>query len=660
MMTSSFVTRARETLTSSTVTVMAFCLLLCSVTLPIAQAACLGDCNGDGEVTVDDILIGVNIALGLRPLDDCPVFDDNADEEVTVDELLRAVNNALSQCPIEPIFPANYRDTFIEVRNCRFGIEHGGVNVRVLANSIAAEPYLQEQNPLPVGSIIVKEEYAGTDCNDDSELVQWRAMRKESPGFDPEDGDWHWQWVDLDRSVRFDDKSTCISCHRQPECLERDYMCTVEDERGSLRRVFDGLPSALLAISGTSSHDVFAVGSDKGDGPAVLHYDGQRWTQLPTGVRGDLWWVSQPPIDGDFYMAGSDGLILQYDPDTGTFHKHSTPGNELIYGIWGTATNDIWAVGGAVENQSTGGVVWHFDGADWTVQDLSAVRDAGIPTLYKVWGRSASDVYAVGRLGVILHFDGERWTQVVSNSVRPIITIHGNANNVVAVGGFFIDAVILELEGEQFTDRTPRGLPQMNGVFVPEDGEAVAVGREGSLALRGASTWEPRDTTLNTLNDLHTVWIDPEGGIWAVGGDVSVDLDDGLLAYGGRRVISSELVGTCARGGTSGIPATVSYQRDIGPLLTASGCTSAPCHGGLFLSSNFDLSSYSTSFQPGDQASAFGICPIVPGNPATSYLIEKLGPTPREGVRMPNGFPPLSEAQIELISTWILEGAQNN
>jgi hypothetical protein len=617
--------------------------------------ACVGDCNGDGEVTIDEILLGVSITLGTRPLVDCPRFDRNNDGEVTIDELLEAVNNALSGCPVEPVFPANYRDTFVEVRDCRLSIEHGGVSIRVLANPISVRPYQEERNPLPVGSVIVKEEYAGPDCDDDRELVRWRVMRKEMPGFDPEDGDWHWQWVEPDRSVLFDDKATCISCHRQPECVARDYMCTEEAEhpRGALRRIFDGLASAFLGVAGTSADDVYVVGSDRGEGPAVLHYDGDRWTRLRTDARGDLWWISVEPIDGKFYMCGSGGLILEYDPASRTFTRHETPGDDLLLGIWGTAADNLWAVGE--------GGIWRFDGETWTIEDVSTVRPQGIPTLNKVWGRSADDVYVVGERGVILNYDGNNWAEVESDSVRPLITIHGNGTHVVAVGGFFTEGVILELEGSAFRNRTPAGAPQMNGVFLPLGGEAVAVGWEGSLALRTSSGWQLRDTRLNTFKAFHAAWVDPEGGIWAVGGDLIVgDLQSGIIAYGGSRFISNELVDQCPAGGMNSGATTVSYAQDIAPLLTQSGCMNPTCHSGLFLSSNFDLGSYESGFEPGDQASTFNICPIVPGNPGASYLIEKLGPTPREGVQMPNSFPPLNAEQIELISTWILEGAANN
>jgi hypothetical protein len=60
---------------------------------------CVGDCDGGGAVTVDELVSGINIALGLRPITDCTAFDAGADGKVTVDEILAATNNALGGCP---------------------------------------------------------------------------------------------------------------------------------------------------------------------------------------------------------------------------------------------------------------------------------------------------------------------------------------------------------------------------------------------------------------------------------------------------------------------------------------------------------------------------------------------------------------------------------
>ncbi|HEX7408039.1 MAG TPA: hypothetical protein VF515_10380, partial [Candidatus Binatia bacterium] len=56
----------------------------------------------DGQVTVDEILTMVNIALGNAPVSDCEAGDGNGDHQITVDEILTAVNYALSGCPVRP------------------------------------------------------------------------------------------------------------------------------------------------------------------------------------------------------------------------------------------------------------------------------------------------------------------------------------------------------------------------------------------------------------------------------------------------------------------------------------------------------------------------------------------------------------------------------
>lgn len=70
---------------------------------PVAAQDCVGDCNSDGTVTVDEVLTGVSIALGNRTLAECPSFDGNGDQQVTVDEVILALNFALAGCPaVEP------------------------------------------------------------------------------------------------------------------------------------------------------------------------------------------------------------------------------------------------------------------------------------------------------------------------------------------------------------------------------------------------------------------------------------------------------------------------------------------------------------------------------------------------------------------------------
>jgi hypothetical protein len=59
---------------------------------------CVGDCDDNGAVTVQEVIKGVDIALGSATLDTCRQADADGSGTVTVNELLLAVNNALTGC----------------------------------------------------------------------------------------------------------------------------------------------------------------------------------------------------------------------------------------------------------------------------------------------------------------------------------------------------------------------------------------------------------------------------------------------------------------------------------------------------------------------------------------------------------------------------------
>jgi sugar lactone lactonase YvrE len=59
---------------------------------------CPGDCNGSRTVTVDEVVTGVNIALGAAAIDACDVLDLDEDGAVTVSELVSAVSALLNGC----------------------------------------------------------------------------------------------------------------------------------------------------------------------------------------------------------------------------------------------------------------------------------------------------------------------------------------------------------------------------------------------------------------------------------------------------------------------------------------------------------------------------------------------------------------------------------
>jgi len=60
---------------------------------------CTGDCNNDHMVTIEELVTGVNIALGNAEITTCDLFDANDDSRATIEELVAAVAAALNGCP---------------------------------------------------------------------------------------------------------------------------------------------------------------------------------------------------------------------------------------------------------------------------------------------------------------------------------------------------------------------------------------------------------------------------------------------------------------------------------------------------------------------------------------------------------------------------------
>jgi hypothetical protein len=81
--------------------IAALLLGLVVVVPPVAAGQCSCDCDGDGAVTIDELLLIVNIAQGGVPLDVCPNAPRGVDLMVTVDELISCVTFALDGCPSE-------------------------------------------------------------------------------------------------------------------------------------------------------------------------------------------------------------------------------------------------------------------------------------------------------------------------------------------------------------------------------------------------------------------------------------------------------------------------------------------------------------------------------------------------------------------------------
>ncbi|MCC7109911.1 MAG: hypothetical protein IT382_11520, partial [Deltaproteobacteria bacterium] len=282
--------------------------------------------------------------------------------------------------------------------------------------------------------------------------------------------------------------------------------------------------SALMSVGGTGPTDVWMVGAQPAPNtaPFVLHGDGNTWTTVATGTLHDLWWV-HAFAGGPTYLSGGGATLLRVDGEVVT--RLGTPGfaGQTVFGVWGAAPDDVWAVGGFAGRT---GFAWRTDGA--TVRDepipLDVPRsaDGEIGALLKVWGRSASDVWLVGGVGTVLHWDGTEMHVIPTDTTATLFTVTGDGEEVVIVGGDGANGVVLRGGVDGLVDDTPPGAPQLQGVTKDADGNLWVAGSGGYAAGQPpGGAWQAVQLGLaEAPESIHALWSDGSGGLYAVGGGV--------------------------------------------------------------------------------------------------------------------------------------------
>jgi uncharacterized repeat protein (TIGR01451 family) len=212
-----------------------------------------------------------------------------------------------------------------------------------------------------------------------------------------------------------------------------------------------------------------------GDAGTIVHYDGTTWSAMTSPPSDHLYgvWGSS---SNDVFAVGRYGLILHYDGADWT--EMSSGMYEHLQGVWGSASTDVFAVGGTI---------YHYDGSAWSAQDCydgaacSAMDSGTGASLHGVWGSSGSDVFAVGDHGgwpTILHYDGASWSEIGSGYwSEPLSDVWGiSGSDVFAVGG-----TILHYDGTGWSEMTSGTTQHLGGVWGTRGGDVFAVGAGGTI-----------------------------------------------------------------------------------------------------------------------------------------------------------------------------------
>lgn len=267
-------------------------------------------------------------------------------------------------------------------------------------------------------------------------------------------------------------------------------------------------------VFGFGPEDIYA-GAYAGQ---LFHFDGNSWSAmswLTTGTHLYGLWGSDP---SHLFVAASGNEIYQRIDNKWKGGKLSPGGFPSYHGVWGSDANNVWVVG-------EGGAIRHFDGTSWSSVPAVVTQD-----LWGIYGFAADDIWAVGTFpsatepastpATILHFDGTSWSKV-TNNIQGTGILRGiwgsDPKNIWVVG----DAQqILKWDGTTWV-KFPYPLPgqvqmrNLKHVWGTDESNVWVVGDNSNLLRWNGKRW---NFELSTPRDnIGAVWGTDPCNAWAVG-----------------------------------------------------------------------------------------------------------------------------------------------
>jgi hypothetical protein len=221
--------------------------------------------------------------------------------------------------------------------------------------------------------------------------------------------------------------------------------------------------------------------------------------------------------------------------------------------IWASSPTNVYVVG---HNDQNRGLMWHYDGTNWTDVKLSTTQGGNIQgpiDLSAIYGFGADNIFAVGKRiydnptpppnfldsSLIIHFDGRQWKEQRVQRGRVLKTIWGSSPSNLWTGGwtkylYRYDGTIWKRDSLPITVQTD-GFFQVDAFEGNASGEVFAIGNTHYNSL--AKTifyffWRQKETWM--LVDSFVVqpglfqrkwgyadlWTSPSGKLYSCGGGV--------------------------------------------------------------------------------------------------------------------------------------------
>lgn len=297
----------------------------------------------------------------------------------------------------------------------------------------------------------------------------------------------------------------------------------------------------LQGIWGSSKTDVWAVGSAGNivhfDGTAwkgTPSGTNQSLYAIWGNGPSDVWVTSTPGVTlhGSGYQSGAASWSL-VTPPIADYTLITGSRGKLVTAVWGFSTGDVWfggesfapQFGDPQESQWRKATV---DGGAGFLATSGCVKNGACPTVRALWGSAANDLWAVGNVGVTMHADttaagggAPTWKQVDSQSTANLAAIWGAAGPAGAIwavgdGGTIRRFVSGSARWEKVASPTTNTLHALWGASA---NDVWAVGELGTVLHYDGTSWTPSSVAwpLGTKAHLNGVWGSGPDDVWIVG-----------------------------------------------------------------------------------------------------------------------------------------------
>lgn len=277
------------------------------------------------------------------------------------------------------------------------------------------------------------------------------------------------------------------------------------EDQGWFLSTFSPAPGIRYAVGGTP---------DQG---RIMRDDGSGWSTVDPGVQVPLLnWVFGSS-ESDLTFVGNEGTILHYDGSTYTMATATT--TQDLWGVWGSASNDLWAVGGNGRDEDNATIL-RYDGTSWRHVPRPTIARPRVGAFFKVWGTSADNLYIVGQRGVILHWNGSDFTEIETAASEDLVALWGTGPDRIAIVGGRSNGQIVTYNGTEWTRKSLAPLPGLNGVWMGSPETVHIGGEDGILARVDFDTLEVTREEAPTSLVIHAIYGDSTPRLTAVGGSL--------------------------------------------------------------------------------------------------------------------------------------------